>query len=435
MWFEKLKEAGIRFGIESEKVEELAALPESRWPDDVVVAVGKTGRAAGDVKIVRHYETVKKVEVQGGAANFFNLGYGVDVHAGQLLAEQDVDIEGEKGMNVYGEDIAPSRPSSTQTLGFNAGVSVEKKAGFTRFYARIDGVLLNRELDQLQVIPELVLDEAVGPRTGHLNLRAPICVRGDVLAGFSVRSLSSIKIEGGVETGATVEAGSRLEIGRGVSEKAHLRSAGDMDLKFASGARIECGGDLRVESYLHQCDAYAKGNIFQTRPSPGDSTRGAVVGGTLNAFGSIELQSAGSELSLTTLTAGFDAKSWTEVKQLRGQVQVLEGEINRLLRGVDVHVPGGGLREKLQGLKPERREVALRVLGRVRELVGYRKSAVENLGLLEQAAQQENPGAVVRVKQFLIPDVDVMIRRCSLKVRSRLGPVLLSEMDGRISPE
>jgi uncharacterized protein (DUF342 family) len=414
-WLKRIRAAGVLHGIDNDLLKDL----QRRQPKPSGAHVIAKGEPARDesIEVEFHVEGLKEISPDASRVDFRERGFGADVFQDQVIVEQIQHGPGSDGVDVMGKNIPFQKKGMDRAINVNSNIAIEKDGARTIFRAKIDGVLNNRNLYELDLQPILHIKGKVDLQVGHLRTANPIEIDGDVGAGFIISSSASIIVRGSVEKGAILECHGPINVEGGVFAEAQLKAGGNIEVKFAQGANIKSDGDVSAEQYLYDCDVYAKGCIRCSGTGrSGPDSRGSVVGGVLNAIGGMELASVGSRSNLTTLVLGFDLELEKEISHLREEIDGLERELRRQIRLLPVNILESGWRERLEALPRAQNKVCKQRLTRLsdvkRECEGC-KSALKELG-----SQKESLKCVenITVLGILVPDVKVMLSDCERSV-------------------
>ena len=132
--------------------------------------------------------------------------------------------------------------------------------------------------------------------TGDIEYNGDVTIKGNILAGFSVKAKGDVVVQGVVE-GATVIAGGNITFNRGIQgmNKAVIKAGGNIVSKFIeSVSLVESGGNIESDSILHS-RVVAKGFIKAT------GKKGLIIGGDVKATSFIEAKTIGNEMGTTTV--------------------------------------------------------------------------------------------------------------------------------------
>lgn len=296
-----LKAEGIVHGVEEDRIIALVQnINLTQFPvAHERIARGTPAKAGVDAKIVYHFKLdreLRLVEDEDGNIDYKELGLINNVCKGDLLAEKIPLVLPESGMDIYGNEI---KGASAKDTGLVAGNNVRMSEDRMSCYAELDGqVFLKRMMIQVSPIYEVPHD--VDLTTGNITFNGSVVVYGSVLSGFAIKAKDNVTIFGVVES-ANIVAGGNIFIKRGIKggEKAVIQCKGDLTVKFIESAKVECHGNLLVETSIINADVtcFSKVNL--------DRGKGQIVGGHVRGIMGIACVEAGSKLGVQTrLTTG-----------------------------------------------------------------------------------------------------------------------------------
>jgi uncharacterized protein (DUF342 family) len=115
-----------------------------------------------------------------------------------------------------------------------------------------DGVIVYVEGKSLDVSSHIVHKGHIDLRSGSLETRGSVTVRGDVHPSFSVRAAGDVVIEGMVD-GGTLVAGGNIQVKGGIQggQAGTVCAEGDIAARHADRATLKTTGTIRLESATH----------------------------------------------------------------------------------------------------------------------------------------------------------------------------------------
>ena len=292
-----LTAAGVTFGIEAEKVAELAArLVEEDFVGRSVVARGLPPEPGQDgrLQLSKLPGPVAGVLTSEGNIDFHERALLVSAGAGEVIATIVPPVLGKPGTDVRGRAVASPLPKVVAPrLGSGC-----KPGANGMVIAAVDGVVrrvADKEIDVLQLWKH---DSNVDLHSGNLHIKGTLVVRGDVCEGFTVTTAGDLIVQGAVLDGH-VEANGNVTVGQSIQGHCDVIATGDLSCRHATAARLEAGGYVRIQDQAVHCHILAR-DIDMTRG------RGHVVGGELRATHSIHLLEAGTAAAPVTVLIAAD---------------------------------------------------------------------------------------------------------------------------------
>jgi len=347
--------AGVRSGIDETARAELAALlGDTEYANArAVLAVGTPPHFGQDGR----FEPSFNVGIQpghlasDGTIDFYDRELLKPATRGQELGLLHPLVPGTEGRNVRGEVLSPPavKPAAVR---FESGVAVGID-GVVR--ATRDGVIVYVEGKSLDVSTHVVHKGAIDLRSGSLETRGSLTVRGDIQPLFSARAEGDVVVEGTVD-GGTLIAGGNIQVKGGVQGgyAGVVCARGDLTARHADRATLKAGGGIKLESAAH-CELYAD----WIRVSH------AVRGGRAAAQQSVVAQEAGSPRGSTSTTLAAAVvldSSLADVMEAFAAAKArrtLERQSGGALRGTGARPKGGKL--GLESVALQREEMARRL--------------------------------------------------------------------------
>ena len=224
-----------------------------------------------------------------GSMDFLERELLKPVAEGEEVGRLHPAVPGHAGFRVDGTVLDPP-PVPITALRFGDGVQV---ASGGEVYALRPGVLLYVPDKSLDVVQHHEHGGPVDLRSGNLDMRGSLVVRGNVEREMSVRATGDIDIRSGVEAACVVAGGSvRIKLGVLGGDQGVVSAEGDLFAHHAERAHLVCGGTLTVVSAVN-CQL-AAGTIVVT---------GALRGGVAEAETSLAVQEAGAKSGTQTVLA------------------------------------------------------------------------------------------------------------------------------------
>lgn len=169
--------------------------------------------------------------------------------------------------------------------------------------------------------------------TGDIDYEGDVVVKGNVLAGFTVKATGDITVSGIVE-GATVIAGGNITFNRGIQgmTRAVVKAGGNIVSKFIESAEnVSAGGSIEADSILHS-KVTAKSTIKAS------GRNGLIIGGDVKAVNMIEAKTIGNAMGTnTSVGVGVDPSMKRRVDELKNSLGKLGDnkiQLNQLLNAL-----------------------------------------------------------------------------------------------------
>lgn len=198
-----------------------------------------------------------------GRVDWHDHGRIEDVAGSTALARILPPTSGVHGVDVRGAflEAKPGRPlDPARVMGDGARLSVShpdliESASAGHFYR-------DRQ-HRLCVQTRLVVEGDVDFRHGNIDTRLSVLVKGDVKAGFSIKSAGNIEVMGVIEDARISAQGSLVVRGGILPGSNRVKAHGDIDARYVSNREVKChtlrvGGSLRWSRVMATGDVIAK---------------------------------------------------------------------------------------------------------------------------------------------------------------------------------
>jgi uncharacterized protein (DUF342 family) len=229
---------------------------------------------------------VKPVVAEDGHADYRNVDNIHQVKQGDVLAVKHPAVQGEPGTDIFGKAIpAPLAKDAS----FKPGANTEVSPDGLQLLARTGGFVFHNA-GAISVGITYTVKGDVGFKTGNLHYQGDIVVEGGVGDGFTVEAHGDVTILGNVDAAVVISHGGSVTVHQAVfgHGRGRIRAARDIRLQSAQDVSLECGGELRVEKALINCDAVAES-------VRADAAGCTVMGGTVKAYSEVHLAVLGGE--------------------------------------------------------------------------------------------------------------------------------------------
>ena len=285
-----LSEQDIVYGIMKEDIADYCKNRE--YSKELVAAQGKSPIDGKDAEIVYNFDISdeqKFSEKEDGTIDFRNLNNVINVRKDTVLCSIIPPLNGEKGIDVYGQAVnfKPGR-----TTSFNYGNNTYISEDGSQLLASTDGCV---EYKNGKVFVEDVYRaKNVDNSTGNIDFIGSVIISGDVKAGFTVKAKGDIKIRGMVE-GAFIESGGEVVISKGMNGmgKGSIHAKGNVTSKYIENALIVSDKCIYAEALINS----------EVKAGESIMLRGAtatIIGGSSTAENMIYAKTIGSRTNPET---------------------------------------------------------------------------------------------------------------------------------------
>lgn len=279
-----LGEQRIVRGIRGEVFVE-ASLPIAQ-PRRLRVAIGVPPTAGEDGKLDMKIDEAVHLRVDAsGRVDWHDHGRSEDVTEATPLARIVPPTPGIHGVDVRGACVAPKpgRPlDPARVMGEGTRLSVIHA---DLIETASPGHFFRDRQRRLCVQPRLVVDGDVDFHHGNIDTKLSVLVKGDVKAGFAIKSAGDIEVMGVIED-ARISAQGRLVVRGGILPGAmRVKAHGDIDARYVSNREVKCH-TLRVAASLRWSRVMATGEVIAKEILAGDLICAGSV--TVDQLGSVD---------------------------------------------------------------------------------------------------------------------------------------------------
>jgi len=403
-----LKQKQVKYGLDRELLDALPDHPE-RYFHLYLAATGTAAVHGTDGRIDDMFERrpVRKLVVdEYNRVDYADISFIQNAEEGDVICRIIAPTAGEGGTTVLGQAL-PARDGKAVVVpkGRNTALNEEgdalvaTKTGHVEFNGRT-----------FQVRPVLEIEGNVDYATGRINFLGDVHVHGDICAGFTVRAMGSITVDGVVEA-ATVEAGSDLIIVKGAQgdNRAVLRASRCIYAKYLESCCVYAVEGLHADCLIN-CDVYCNGTVEV------NTGRGTIIGGGVRAAHEVNVAVLGSR-----------AEARTEVALGGLPCQEFDHEV--LVREI------AGLEEELEKLERQPESPAkFNRLGKLRMQIAVNKNRLEQFDrhMEGEREEQEVPGVRRLTCGVAYPGASVTIGPATYRFQQETRPVAASLVNGEI---
>ncbi|MBN2288320.1 MAG: DUF342 domain-containing protein [Candidatus Glassbacteria bacterium] len=422
-----LASAGVKTGIKDDVLNKI--FEEALFDQELLIAEAVPVVHGLDAKLefyFDHEKDFKPREDKDGRIDYKDISFLNNVSKGDQLCRRHPPTPGEPGSTATGTPIEP-KPGKDRKLpsGKNTEVSVNDP---DLLIASTGGsVTYNRQSGYVEVQPNLEIKGDVDFNTGNIDFNGSLVVTGDIKAGFKVKVTGDLEIGGCVED-AQVEAEGDILIKKGFIGRGNglVRSSANVTVKYVQGQKVICDGDLTLGGELMHSDVRVQGNVYV------NSRKGAIIGGSVMAQGSVESTQVGSETyTHTEIAVGHDYKLAARIEEITKELEQITQNQEKLKKAL---YNLSRMKMQLKGDLPPEQEA---LFGRMQETVKClpdQKSELEDEKKRIDAEIEKHRVAFVQVKRSLYPGVKITIGKFQRVFNERLDGKTFREIKGEIIP-
>ncbi len=387
---EFLKTKGIVFGL----------LEDPVWEEErLVLARGKPPENGKDAFLEWFVKYTPEEAGDKPRVDLRERGLIRCVKEGQKIAKLHPPTPGIPGRDIFGQEIPP-RPGQELTVKTNEWVAFNPEDHV--FYARKAGVLKVLP-NQIAIEPEFFLNGDLNWDTGNIRFYGDkLSLSGDVKRGFRLEAeASTVEILGNVEDETRIFVKGNLLIGGLLhGETSQLYCTGDARIGAIEYAKVKVDQNLVVTDYVLQANLKVGKDLICTEGI------GAIVGGEVEAGGSILVQMLGSRANVPTLVkAGFLRDLIQRIEEIKAKLTLLEEQKIPLIRSLRAALP----LIKAGQLPEEKIKVYEKIKEKLAQLLAQENALLkEEEELLDRYAQIIK-NKIVKVKKTVFAGVKIQI--------------------------
>ncbi|MFC1556482.1 DUF342 domain-containing protein [candidate division KSB1 bacterium] len=396
-----LKEANVTYGIDVDIMQNI--FKEYKFGREVTVAFGKpvVDGKDGEVK----YFFIKKVDLkpredEKGNVDYKNIQLIQNVEKGEKLAEVIPPVPGKEGKTVTGTRVLP-KPGKVLELpqGFNTEPSPDNP---NILIASAAGNVTFKQ-SSVNVDDVLTIDSNVDYKTGNLDYVGALSIKGNVKAGFEVKSKNDIEISGFVEDAKVIASGSVI-IKNGFLGKGDglIEAEGNVILKFCENQNIKAKGDIIVgEDVLFS-------NLISGSKIEVQGKRGVIIGGTTRATKGVAVKELGNyQGAKTEVIVGIDDEIVKEIKAIEEEIKKCDENFEKTIQAIYTLskkvMDKGGASKDLEG--------RLTNLGNYQEQIPLQKKKLEEKKVMIEEEMRKYADATIEVLSTVYTGTKITIQK------------------------
>jgi uncharacterized protein len=420
-----LKEAGIKFGIHEEKIEEL--FKEKKFDAEQLVAWGKKPKPGKNGFLEYLFEEDQKKEateeeiLENKRVDYKNLTTFTNVKQGDILVRHHSPVQGIPGHGVRDDEAAPPK---VKDVHLPKGRNTDTDSKNTVLKATIDGMVRRGE-GKVHVAPIIDITGDVDFSVGNMDFLGTINIAGNILVDFKVGAVDDINVRGVVE-GAQLKAGGSITINRGVQgmDKAVLEAGELITTNFISNATASAR-QVIVNGPIMHSEVYASERVVLS------GKKGNISGGKVSAKYLIDCTSVGSEMGIRTdLEVGVSPELTKQMYEAVQDIKRMEGDLNKIVAASD---PLLKLKEEGEvELPPDKLQL-------LEATMTARKQLKDQIQELEEKKEQlvsdvnKSKNAQIIVQGEVFPGTNIKIFDAILKVMEKMRIICFyREADGTV---
>lgn len=340
------------------------------------------------------------------------------VEQGQVIAIYHEPTEGQNGFTVKGRILLAKNGRPLPPL---VGVGFEKSEDNQVYTSTLDGKIeMKNGRIMISSVHEVFGDADMN--TGNIDFRGDVIIHGNVAAGMKIYASGSITIDGFAEA-CVLRAGKDIVIRGGMigAQKGAIRCSGNLFIKFAEYAQIECDGAIQTCAFLNSkvtCGdrVYANGS------------KGVIIGGMVYGVRGIDANVAGNEKEVNTeLVSGAGIATVTRIKEIEAKIEQIDQEITKVETAI--HLIEERAKEQNTDAKNDPTRVSLLRTKIVKQAdLGSAQDELSKLMCVAENAKD----ALIRIYKDVYPGVTVYINDQKKKITEQQRQVEFEVSSGKL---
>lgn len=276
-----VEEEGISHGLITGSLEKVLVAPSD---SKILIARGTKPQksAPSYFKVKKRLYESRPPQESGGQIDFKMVSPFIMVKGGEPLAKRIEAFPGEKGIDVKGNDIPPTK-KEIELL--QPGENTVEKDGVV-YAVKAGRFELENRIFRINEVLEIAGD--VDYSTGHISFPGDVIIQGQIKDGFRVAAGGSIHCKNTLDASEVLTKKDLIIEGGIIGRKTgQIRVQGKVETKFIEHCHVESQGSIAVKSSIVDSEIYTLGELVLLK-------NGRLIGGTVYAEKGITLQDVGS---------------------------------------------------------------------------------------------------------------------------------------------
>lgn len=421
--WDKLCAAGVKYGVDMEEIKRIVKMGDKKdYNTKHVIAKGTKPVNGQNGRVEYNFDISgekNQPKILGdGSVDYRQVDFFESIRGGDILATRVLPTDGEPGIDVFGNAIAPKpgKPAPKLPRGKNTMVSEDE----LELVAELAGQLVVSG-KTLSVSPVLDILGDVDFSTGNIDFEGCVNIKGNVLSGFSVEAKGNVEVKGIVEA-ADIIAGGAINLYGGIMGrgKGRVESGNHVFTKFAQNATILAKGNIKSNAILHSTIT-ADGSVVLE----GDNC--FIAGGVVSAGDEIRAKTIGSHMGTATeVSVGKNTSMMDRFELLKnsyGEVREQFAKLNESYEGIVSTVD-------INAMDATKKALLVQLLQNRNLLRDRAREMEEELAELAESLRRIRSRIVV--ESIMYHGVTVFIGNLKMDVNDDITVSILKADDGRI---
>ena len=325
-----LERMKVTADVDQEAIKAVLDADKDSKPERTLIATAKKSIDGKDGFIKLEKEISEKPvfipEEEGEKVNYREAIKFQIVQKEEKVGTLVAPVQGENGHNLFGTEL-PFEPGKTEKFELGNGIKQEGN----EFIATMSG--RPRYKDNIfEILEVLEIEENINMKTGNIRYPGMVIVHGDLEDTFEIHAGSDVKIMGTMGDSKVVSKGN-VTIAGGIvgSKTASVNAEGNVEMKFAQNATIDCKGEVLITKEARHC--IIRSNQWVKSKGSG------LIGGECTAKLGVDIQVAGADSNpKTIIKLGYNPemeKVNDQMKALFKVAESIEKKFNHIIEGAE----------------------------------------------------------------------------------------------------
>lgn len=398
-----VKEAGVVFGLDQAVLQQACNSTVDKRVQIAAAQPPVDGEATRFELLVEDTRNRQPKVDENGLIDYHELGDIPTVKAGQALMRRHPPTKGSDGHDVRGQ-LLHATPGLDEPFDTPLhGVALAKDDANLLVAAEPGQPVHTR----CGVNVEKVLDlKSVNMATGNIHFTGTVEINGDVAPGMKVEASGDIIVKGMVE-GAKLDAKGSVKVEGGVISHATVNAGVSVEAKFVENSTINAGTAIVIETMALHSDLQALNQVLVGSET---AKRSRLIGGSTRATMLVRTPTLGATAGgVTKIQVGVNPAFHARYQDLEKEIELKQAEADKLEKVMHHLEQHGDPRQMLDKVRPAW-QLQLKEWGRLLE----EKTALDHELALTQNAR-------VEITDEVAGDVDMVFGKVMRHLRSSFG--------------
>ena len=414
---EFVQRQGIQYGVDETAIR---GIYQNRQFDQTVrIALGKSPILGVDAYLEDPLQlmnnSVPLSRKASSKVNYKDQILFVSVKEGQLILKKHPPAYGEKGMDIFGNEIESLTGLDVEMPRIE---NCECDPSGLQLISKVDGCAYF-ENGRIIVTPALSISGNVDFETGNIDTKVSVRIGKDVLSNFVVKTSMDVAVQGVIES-AEIRAEGSVFCQGGINgkEKALVHAGKNVETAHINSAKVIAGGSVMVNGPVIQSEISA-------RRVQATGNNGQIMGGCIHAWDDICATEIGSEMGIQTeLVLG------SELGELKKNVNIVSENLKTVkYQKYQTEQALKKMQSAGDSVRPQIEKLAKSLHRMKKELLDLHKRFDQSI---RDLAYSENCVRMVRAEKTIHAGTLIRIMNHSMVIKKRRGPTSIIVSENRL---